>query len=37
MGMTEAEITEAVTRSNTFLFEKMLLAHLESGARSCWR
>ncbi|WP_428151852.1 glycosyltransferase [Brevundimonas sp.] len=33
MGMTEAEITEAVTRSSTFLFEKMLLPHLESGAR----
>ena len=33
MGMTEVEITEAVTRSSGFLFEKMLLPHLERGAR----
>lgn len=33
MGMTEAEMTQAVVRSNTFLFEKMLLPHLEAGAR----
>lgn len=33
MGMDEAELTRRIARSNTFLFERMLLPHLESGAR----
>ncbi len=34
LGMTEVELTRAVARSNTFLFERLLLPHLESGTRS---
>lgn len=32
MGMDEAELTLRVAASNTFLFERMLLPHLEAGA-----
>lgn len=37
MGMTKAEMTRAVGRSNLFLFEKLLLPHLEDGAREVTR
>ena len=33
-GMDKAALTEQVARSNTFLFEKMLLPNLEDGARA---
>ncbi|WGM30050.1 glycosyltransferase [Brevundimonas sp. NIBR11] len=33
-GMDKAELTERVAKSNTFLFEKMLLPNLEDGARA---
>lgn len=37
MGMDAAHLTRRVAASNTFLFERLLLPHLEQGARSLIR